>query len=365
MGASGELIRMMNYIDDIAATLRRVSGSLHLLNEEEKRASLNTCASPIPISFPSSGNWSPRLSWMPEIHTIAVIGAGIMGRGIAHAAALGGYRTILEDILPTTLRKAETEIRANLDKAVELGKVTPGEAAQASQRLEYASSVEQAAREADLVIEAVPEEMESKLEIFTLLDKVCRPTTIIASNTSSLSITEISSVTYRAPKCVGMHFFNPVHKMKLLEIVRALETDDETLAAAVEVGRRMGKEVVVILKSPGFITSRINALIGNEAFHMLQEGVASAEDIDKAVKLGLNHPWAHLKWLTSWAWIPAFTFSNTSQDPRRKISPRAPSGPVRQSRPPRPQVRPRRVRLPRAARRAWRGREVTATKRRR
>jgi 3-hydroxybutyryl-CoA dehydrogenase len=227
---------------------------------------------------------------MAEIRTIAVIGAGIMGRGIAHAAALGGYRTILEDILPTTLRKAETEIRANLDKAVELGKVTPDEAAQAFKRLEYASSVEQAAREADLVIEAVPEEMESKLEIFTLLDKVCRPTTIIASNTSSLSITEISSVTYRAPKCVGMHFFNPVHKMKLLEIVRALETDDETLAAAVDVGKHMGKEVVVIKESPGFITSRINALIGNEAFYMLQEGVASAEDIDKAIKLGLNHP---------------------------------------------------------------------------
>jgi 3-hydroxybutyryl-CoA dehydrogenase len=227
---------------------------------------------------------------MAEIRTIAVIGAGIMGRGIAHTAALGGYRTILEDILPTTLRKAETEIRANLDKAVELGKVTPEAAAQAFQRLEYASSVEQAAREADLVIEAVPEEMESKLEIFTLLDKVCRPTTIIASNTSSLSITEISSVTYRAPKCVGMHFFNPVHKMKLLEIVRALETDDETLAAAVDVGKRMGKEVVVIRESPGFITSRINALIGNEAFYMLQEGVASAEDIDKAIKLGLNHP---------------------------------------------------------------------------
>ncbi len=168
---------------------------------------------------------------MAEVRTIAVIGAGIMGRGIAHAATLGGYRTILEDILPTALRKAETEIRANLDKAVELGKVTKADADQAFGRLEYASSVEQAAREADLVIEAVPEEMESKIEIFTLLDKVCRPNTILASNTSSLSVTEIASVTYRAPKCVGMHFFNPVHKMKLLEIVRALETDDETLAA--------------------------------------------------------------------------------------------------------------------------------------
>ena len=225
-----------------------------------------------------------------QVKTVAVIGAGIMGRGIAHAAALGGYRTILEDLLPAALRRAESEIRANLDKAVELGKVAAPDADAAFQRLEYAGSVEEAAREADLVIEAVPEEMESKIEIFTLLDKICRPTTILASNTSSLSITEISSVTYRAKKCIGMHFFNPVHKMKLLEVVRALETDDDTLATVVEVGRRMGKEVVVIKEAPGFITTRINAIIGNEAFYMLQEGIASAADIDKALKLGLNHP---------------------------------------------------------------------------
>jgi len=225
-----------------------------------------------------------------QVRTIAVIGAGTMGRGIAHAAALGGYRTILEDLLPGALRKAENEIRANLDKAVELGKVAAPDADAAFRRVEYAGSVDEAAREADLVIEAVPEEMESKIEIFTLLDKICRPATILASNTSSLSITEIASVTYRAKKIVGMHFFNPVHKMKLLEVVRALETDDDTLASAVEVGKRMGKEVVVIKESPGFITSRINAMIGNEAFLMLQEGIASAADIDKAVKLGLNHP---------------------------------------------------------------------------
>jgi 3-hydroxybutyryl-CoA dehydrogenase len=225
-----------------------------------------------------------------RVQTIAVIGAGTMGRGIAHAAALGGYRTILEDILPNTLRRAESEIRANLDKAVEIGKVSAGDANAAFARLEYAGSVDEAARQADLVIEAVPEEMESKIEIFTLLDKICRPTTILASNTSSLSLTEIASVTYRARKIVGMHFFNPVHKMKLLEIVRALDTDDDTLATAVDVGKRMGKEVVVIKESPGFVTSRINAMIGNEAFYMLQEGVASAQDIDKALKLGLNHP---------------------------------------------------------------------------
>ena len=227
---------------------------------------------------------------MSYVKTIAVIGAGIMGRGIAHVAALGGYRTVLEDILPAALRQAENEIRANFDKAVELKKVSSQEAEAALNRLEYAGGVEEAAREADLVIEAVPEEMESKVEIFTLLDKICRPGTILASNTSSLSVTEIASVTYRAKKCVGMHFFNPVHKMKLLELVRALETDEQTITAAAEVGRRRGKEVVVIKESPGFVTSRINAMIGNEAFYMLQEGIASAADIDKALKLGLNHP---------------------------------------------------------------------------
>src|SRR6266851_2319253 len=227
---------------------------------------------------------------MVQIETIAVIGAGIMGRGIAHVAALGGYRIILEDILPASLRRAEGEIRGNLGKAIEMGKVSKADADAALDRLEYASNVEDAAREADLVIEAVPEEMDSKIEIFTLLDKICRPHTILASNTSSLSVTEIASVTYRARKILGMHFFNPVHKMRLLEIVRALETDDETIAAGVEVGRRMGKEVVVIKEAPGFITSRINAMIGNEAFYMLEEGIASASDIDKALKLGLNHP---------------------------------------------------------------------------
>ena len=227
---------------------------------------------------------------MAEIRTVAVIGAGTMGRGIAYVAALGGYRTILEDLLPSALRKAEDEIRTNLGKAVELGKASAKEAEAVLGRLQYAGSIEEAAREADLVIEAAPEEMESKIEIFTLLDKICRPRTILASNTSSLSITEIAGVTYRARKCLGMHFFNPVHKMKLLEIVRALESDDDTVTTATEVGRRMGKEVVVIKESPGFITSRINAMIGNEAFYLLQEGIASPQDIDKALKLGLNHP---------------------------------------------------------------------------
>lgn len=132
--------------------------------------------------------------------------------------------------------------------------------------------------------------MELKLEIFTLFDKFAKPGAILASNTSSLSVTELAAITSRAEDCIGMHFFNPVPKMKLLEIVRALDTSEATVAACTEVGRRMGKEVVVVRESPGFITSRINAMIGNEAFYMLQEGIASASDIDKALKLGLNHP---------------------------------------------------------------------------
>jgi 3-hydroxybutyryl-CoA dehydrogenase len=225
-----------------------------------------------------------------DVNTVAVIGAGIMGRGIAHVAALGGYHTLLEDILPASLRKAESEIRANLDKAVELGKIDRTKADEALRNVEFADSVEDAVRQADIVIEAVPEEMESKMEIFSMLDRMCPPHTIFATNTSSLSITEIASVTMRANQCVGMHFFNPVHKMKLIEVVRSADTDDDTLATALEVGRRMGKETVTIHEAPGFITSRINAMIGNEAFYMLGEGVATAADIDKALKLGLNHP---------------------------------------------------------------------------
>lgn len=184
-----------------------------------------------------------------EVRTVAVIGAGAMGRGIAYAAALGGYRTILEDILPAALRHAESEIRSNLEKAVELGAIPVPAAQAALERLEFARSVEEAARQADLVIEAVPDELESKLEIFTLLDKICRPATILATNTSALNVNEIASVTYRAPRCVGMRFAKPMENTRL-EIVRGLETDEDTVGAAVEVGRRMGKEPVVIKERP-------------------------------------------------------------------------------------------------------------------
>jgi 3-hydroxybutyryl-CoA dehydrogenase len=225
-----------------------------------------------------------------DVKTIGVIGAGTMGRGIAYAGAYGGYRTILEDVSPEMLEQGIAYIRQNLEEGVARGKVTEEQRKIALANLTTSRSVEDLCREADLLIEAVPEEMEVKLEIFTIFDKFARPGSILASNTSSLSITELAAITFRAENCIGMHFFNPVPKMKLLEIVRALETSEATLQACAEVGRRMGKEVVVIRESPGFITSRINAMIGNEAFYMLQEGIASAEDIDKALKLGLNHP---------------------------------------------------------------------------
>ena len=183
---------------------------------------------------------------MAEVRTIAVIGAGRVGRSIAQLAARGGYRTILEDLLPNALRRAESEIRFHFDRAVESHVVSSAVAQAAFSRLEFAGTVEDAARQADLVIEAVPEELESKIEIFTLLDKICRPATILASHLCSLSITEISRVTYRARNCLGMHFAEPVDLEKRLEIIRGQETSDDTLATAVEVGRQMGKQIVVV-----------------------------------------------------------------------------------------------------------------------
>jgi 3-hydroxybutyryl-CoA dehydrogenase len=225
-----------------------------------------------------------------QVKTIGVIGAGTMGRGIAYASALGGYRTILEDVMPEMLTKARAWIAQAFDDGAKRGKLAAEEAAAALKRISTAPSVEDACRESDFLIEAVPEEMELKLELYTLFDKFAKPNAVLASNTSSLSIAEMAEMTFRPELCVGMHFFNPVPKMRLIEIVRGPKTSDETIAVCREVGLRMGKEVVVVKESPGFITSRVNALIGNEAFAMLEAGLASAEDIDKAVKLGLNHP---------------------------------------------------------------------------
>ena len=225
-----------------------------------------------------------------EIKTVAIIGAGTMGRGIAYCSALADYQTILEDVSESTREQGLEYIRRAFDEGIARGKATEEQKQQSLARITTAGAVQDACRNADLIIEAVPEEMETKLEIFTILDKFAKPGAIFASNTSSLSITEMAAVTFRAENCIGMHFFNPVQKMKLLEIVRGLETSEETVNACAEAGRRMGKEVVVVRESPGFVTSRINAMIGNEAFYMLQEGIASASDIDKALKLGLNHP---------------------------------------------------------------------------
>ena len=225
-----------------------------------------------------------------DVSIVAVIGAGIMGRGIAHVAALGGFQTVLNDVSYEFLQKAQSRIRQDLHKAVSIGKLTDSDMDAALARLTLDNNLERAAESAELVIEAVPEKMELKLDLFSRLDQACANQAVLASNTSSLSITEMAAATRRPHQFIGMHFFNPVHKMKLVEIIRGLETDDDTFAIAETVSRKMGKDTVEVKESPGFVTSRINALIGNEAFYMLQEGISSARDIDKALKLGLNHP---------------------------------------------------------------------------
>lgn len=229
------------------------------------------------------------------VGSIVVVGAGIMGRGIAHVAALGGYQVRLVDIGQDVLDRAAGAIRTNIDKGVQLGKVRPDEAMAALDRLHVSTDLLSAAKGADLVIEAVPEELELKHELFKQLDEVCAPHTIFATNTSAKSITEIGAITSRQDRFIGMHFFNPAHIMKLVEVVRGLDTSDKTTATVEDVAHRMGKETVRVNEFPGFATSRISAMIGNEAFFMLMEGVATAEDIDKAIKLGLNHPMGPLE----------------------------------------------------------------------
>lgn len=213
-----------------------------------------------------------------------------MGRSIAQAAAIGGFRTILEDILPTALRKAEDAIRAELDRAVQAGNFDQADAESALARIEFASNVEDAARDADMVIEAVPDELESKLEIFVLLDKLCAPGTILVSNTQTQSITELASVIYRAPNCIAIRFPKPPQSSSCLEIVRGLETSNETTAEAVHVAQQMKKEPIVLRETPGAITARVQALLCNEAFKMLGEGLASAGQIDLAIQQGLGLP---------------------------------------------------------------------------
>ncbi len=225
-----------------------------------------------------------------DISTITVLGAGTMGRGIAHVAAQGGYQTHLFDTQEAALDNAEKTIHKNLDKGVSLGKVDADVAATAKDSLSTHADLAKSVADADLVIEAVPESMPLKIEVFDQVVKAAPEHALLASNTSGLSITEMASATDRPERFAGMHFFNPVHLMRLVELVSGLETSEETLDLMTEVSARMGKEVVRVNESPGFVTSRINALIGNEAFRMLEQGVASPEDIDTALKLGLNHP---------------------------------------------------------------------------
>jgi 3-hydroxybutyryl-CoA dehydrogenase len=224
------------------------------------------------------------------IRRVTVLGAGTMGHGIAHAAIAAAYDTRLFDVSPESLEKARASIHGIIRKSVELGKVTAGDGEAMLRRLDITDHLPAALDRADFVIEATPERLDIKLALLADVDKFVPASAVIATNTSSLSITELAGATRMPSRVAGMHFFNPVHKMKLVEIVRALETSAMTLDAVQEVATRMGKDTVLVRESPGFITTRVNASIGNEAFYMLMEGVASARDIDKALKLGLNHP---------------------------------------------------------------------------
>tara|TARA_B100001179_G_scaffold68181_1_gene47690 strand:- start:137 stop:982 length:846 start_codon:yes stop_codon:yes gene_type:complete len=224
------------------------------------------------------------------IRSIVVLGAGTMGHGIAYGAAMGGFDTRLYDVSEEVLGRSRSLINGIGAKAVELGKVRSNDFESARARLEFVTDLSAALSGIEMVIEAVPEKMDLKLSVFQEVERHAPAGAIVASNTSALSITEISSALTRPQRVAGMHFFNPVHKMKLVEVVCALETAPETMDVIEEVAKQMGKETVRIKESPGFVTSRVNAMIGNEAFYMLQQGIASARDIDKALKLGLNHP---------------------------------------------------------------------------
>ena len=225
-----------------------------------------------------------------QIKRIAVLGAGTMGHGIAHAAINGGYETRMFDVSEAALAKGQSAVEAIISKGVELGKVQSADADEMKKRLTTTSSIADALTGVDMVIEAAPEKIDLKLSLLADVDRHAPESAIVATNTSALSITEMAGSMKRPSRVGGMHFFNPVHKMKLIEIVQALESAPETLQAIEDVSRQMGKETVLVRESPGFITSRVNVTIGNEAFFMMMEGVASPRDIDKALKLGLNHP---------------------------------------------------------------------------
>jgi 3-hydroxybutyryl-CoA dehydrogenase len=229
------------------------------------------------------------------IRQISILGTGTMGRGIAYLSALSGYDTVLFDVDEDALDGARAAVESILRKGVEKGKVAEEEAVEAMTRLQLVAELEPAVNGADLLIEAVPETLELKTDLFAQADLFCGPDTILASNTSSISITQLASNVERRDRFVGMHFFNPPHLMKLVEIVRGERTSNETIEQTRAVAERMGKTPIIVRDSPGFATSRLGVAIGLEAIRMLEEGVASAEDIDRAMELGYNHPMGPLR----------------------------------------------------------------------
>jgi 3-hydroxybutyryl-CoA dehydrogenase len=226
---------------------------------------------------------------------VAVIGAGTMGRGIAHVAAAAGMDVLLYDVRPELVEQAIARVREDLDTGVAKGKVAPEARDAALSRLRPAARIEDAAVGADLVVEAVPEQVDLKREVFRRVDRAAPAGAVLATNTSSLPVGSIAEATSRPERVVGMHFFNPVHLMPLLEVVRAERTAPEVVDLAVEVGRAMGKEPIVVRDSPGFASSRLGVVLGLEAIRMVEEGVASPEDIDKAMTLGYRHPMGPLR----------------------------------------------------------------------
>lgn len=226
---------------------------------------------------------------------VMVVGAGVMGKGIAYAFAISNFQVVLNDIRLEALQKAEADINQLLNDSFQKGFLSEVQYARAKENLQYDMELASAVKDADLVVEAVIERMDIKADVFQKLDKLCKSDAVLATNTSTMSPTEIGAQTSRPDKVVAMHFFNPVHKMKLIEIVRGLETSDETVQFGKEVLTKLKKEYVEVNEFPGFVTSRMNCLVGNEAMNMLMEGVASAKDIDKAIKLGLNHPMGPLE----------------------------------------------------------------------
>ena len=224
------------------------------------------------------------------IRRVAVIGAGTMGSGIAQVCAQTGWETRLFDSFPESLERGMKNIGEFWDRGISKGKTTPEQKEEWSAKLIATSEMAEAASDADIVIEAVPEKMELKRVIFAELERIAPPDAVLATNTSGLSISEIASHTSCPERIIGMHFFNPVPLMQLLEIVRHEAVDESTVSTAKEVGEAMGKTTILIRDVPGFATSRLGVVLGNEAIRMLAEGVASASDIDTAMRLGYRHP---------------------------------------------------------------------------